>query len=377
MTQTPKASDLKPSAHEPDGGPRLGFCCKFILEAPPESFKTLKAAREAALEMNLTHVTMANLARLAPAARRARLEDLARHNLAALERQIAWVAARPPIERLLRMASNVLPGYTHEIARDLYAEPGFRSLIEPELARIGDRARAGGVRLSFHPGQFCVIASRNPGAQANGIAEFEYHAEIMALMGYGSGWHPHGAHINIHVGARDPGVEGFRANLSKLSRTARDLITVENDENHFGLDTVLRLADVVPVVLDLHHHWVESGGAYLEPDDPRIARVRDSWRGVRPVAHISVSREALLEGSDPDVAPDFAALAAAGHNRRDLAAHSDMMWNRAVNALVGRHLAWADFEIEAKGKNHASGQIAGQVNDAVAAALAAAALRAA
>jgi UV DNA damage repair endonuclease len=45
--------------------------------------------------MNLTHVTMANLARLEPAARRARLEDLAQHNLAALERQIAWVAGRP------------------------------------------------------------------------------------------------------------------------------------------------------------------------------------------------------------------------------------------------------------------------------------------
>jgi len=356
-----------------DGEPRLGFCCKFIVEAPPEGFKTLKAAREAALEMNLSHVTMANLARLAPVARRGKLEDLARHNLAALERQVAWVAARPPLERLLRMASNVLPGYTHPIASAIYAEPGMRALVEPELARIGDLARAGGVRLSFHPGQFCVIASRNPAAQANGIAEFEYHAEVMALMGYGSGWHPHGAHINIHVGARDPGVEGFRESLPLLSQTARDLITVENDENVFGLDTVLRLADAVPVVLDLHHHWVESGGAYLEPEDPRIERVRASWRGVRPIAHISVSREALLEGTDPDAAPDFAALTTAGHNRRDLAAHSDMMWNRAVNALVGRHLAWADFEIEAKSKNLASGQIAAQVAPGLAGATEAAA----
>ncbi|KQU05693.1 UV damage repair endonuclease UvdE [Methylobacterium sp. Leaf469] len=368
MTQTPNLP-----APLTDGEPRLGFCCKFILEAPPESFKTLKAAREAALEMNLSHVTMANLTRLAPADRRAKLEDLARHNLGALERQIAWVAARPPLERLLRMASNVLPGYTHPVASDIYAEPGLRALIEPGLARIGDLARAAGVRLSFHPGQFCVIASRNPSAQANGIAEFEYHAEVMALMGYGSGWHPHGAHINIHVGARDPGVEGFRASLPLLSQTARDLITVENDENAFGLDTVLQLAEAVPVVLDLHHHWVESGGAYIEPEDPRIARVRDSWRGVRPIAHISVSRENLLAGTDPEAAPDFVALSAAGHSRRDLAAHSDMMWNRAVNALVGRHLAWADFEIEAKSKNLASGQIAAQVAPGLASATKAAA----
>ena len=115
---------------------------------------------------------------------------------------------------------------------------------------------------------------------------------------------------------------------------------------------------MVPVVLDLHHHWVESGGHYIEPDDARIARVISSWRGVRPLAHVSVSREALLPDHDPGVRPDFVALCAAGHSWRDLAAHSDMMWNRAVNDLVGRHLAWADFEIEAKAKNLASSDLA-------------------
>jgi UV DNA damage endonuclease len=153
-------------------------------------------------------------------------------------------------------------------------------------------------------------------------------------------------------------VAGFRETLPRASRVARDLVTVENDENVFGLDAVLRLADMVPVVLDLHHHWVQSGGEYLEPEDPRIDRVRASWRDVRPVAHISVSREAVSADCDPDALPDFPALREAGHSVRDLAAHSDMMWNRAVNDLVARHLAWADFEIEAKAKNRASVQIA-------------------
>ncbi|MBX9930095.1 MAG: UV damage endonuclease UvsE [Methylobacterium sp.] len=341
--------------------PRLGFCCKFILEEPEEPFKTLKAAREATLAMNLTHATMAHLAGLDPIARHAKIEGIVRHNLAALERQILWVAARPPIERLLRMASNVLPGYTHPIAAPIYAEPVLRRLVEDGLARIGAIAREGGVRLSLHPGPFCVVASQNPRAEQNGIEEFEYHAELMAMLGYGDGWHPHGAHINIHVGAREPGTVGFAANLARLSETARNLITVENDENVFGLDTVLELADHVPVVLDLHHHWVQSGGEYIEPDDPRVARVRESWRGVRPVAHISVSRETVLEAHDRETAPDFAVLTSSGHGWRDLAAHSDMMWNRAVNALVARHMNWADFEIEAKSKNLASAGIAREV----------------
>ncbi|MGE7153976.1 UV damage endonuclease UvsE [Methylorubrum rhodesianum] len=343
MSREPKTSET----------PRLGFCCTFIPDPDP-AHKTLKAAKDAAKLMNLGTVTMAHLERLGPAARYEKLEGVVRHNLAALERQVAWVSGRPPLERLLRMASSVLPGYTHPVAEPLYAEPAMRALIETGLARIGERARAGGVRLSMHPGPFCIIASRNPNAQANGIAELEYHAEVMTMLGYGSGWHPFGAHLNIHIGGREPGIEGFRESLSLISETARNLLTVENDESLFGLDAVLRLGDRVPVVLDLHHHWVESRGEYIEPDDPRVQAVIASWRGVRPVSHISVSRETLLPDHDPAALPDYAALSGQGHSWRDLAAHSDLMWNEAVNALVARHLAWTDFEIEAKGKNRAS-----------------------
>jgi len=206
----------------------------------------------------------------------------------------------------------------------------------------------------MHPGQFCVIASANPSALANGVAEFEYHAEVMGLMGYGGGWHPHGAHINIHGGARAMGPEGIRDGLGRLSETARNLITIENDEVSYGLDDLLPLAGDVPLVLDLHHHWIKSGGEYIEPEDERIGRVAASWRGVRPVSHVSVSREDLLPDPSIHVLPDFKALVAAGIRPRDLRGHSDLMWNEAVNDLVGRHLAWSDFEVEAKLKNIAS-----------------------
>ncbi|MGC5780059.1 UV damage endonuclease UvsE [Methylobacterium sp. NFXW15] len=353
-------SHASPSVPPPKA--RLGFCCTFVLDEPPGTHATLKAAREATRAMNLTTVTMAHLTKLDASARRDKLAGVVAHNLTALARQIAWVGARPPLERLLRMGSNVLPGYTHLAVQALYAEPDLRKVVETGLAEAGELARRLGVRLSFHPGPFCLLASRNPAAIENGLSELDYHAELFGLMGYGGGWHPHGAHINIHVGAGDPGVAGFRETLPRASRLARDLVTVENDENLFGLDEVLRLSDLVPVVLDLHHHWVESGGAYLEPDDPRIARVIESWRGVRPVAHISVSREAVIADGAEDRLPDFPALREAGHSVRDLAAHSEMMWNRAVNDLVARHLSWADFEIEAKAKNLASMQIAAQIS---------------
>ena len=60
-----------------------------------------QAAKAAALVMNLTSVTMAYLTKLAPPARQEKLGAIVLHNLAALQRQIDWVGARPPLERLL------------------------------------------------------------------------------------------------------------------------------------------------------------------------------------------------------------------------------------------------------------------------------------
>jgi len=331
---------------------RFGFCCKYI----PED-----GSAQAARAMNTTTVTMAYLGRLDAKAAYDKLSSVVSHNLEAFRRQIEHVAARPKTERLHRLSSDLLPGYTHQGCRDFYRDPDLRRLIEAGLAQIGQLARARDVRLSMHPGQFCVIASANPAAAVNGLAEFEYHAEVMALMGYGEGWHPHGAHINIHGGARALGAEGIRGGLAHLSRTARNLITVENDEVSFGLDDLLPLVDDVPLVLDLHHHWIMSQGEYIEPDDPRIALIMASWRGVRPVSHVSVSREDLLPDQDSRVLPDFRTLVQAGIKPKDLRAHSDLMWNEAINDLVMRHMSWSDFEIEAKLKNIATEGLAHHV----------------
>lgn len=329
---------------------RLGFCCKFI----PED-----GDQDTARRMNT--MGMAYLGRLGPAAAYDKLVQVVVHNIAAVRAQIEHVARRPPIERLHRIISSVLPGYTHPTCQAFYRDRDLRTLIETGLAEAGALARRGEVRLSMHPGQFCVLATLNEAARTNALSELEYHAEVMGLMGYEGGWHPDGAHINIHGGAKAAGLVSFREGLGRLSQGARNLVTVENDEVSYGLDDLLPLAGELPIVLDLHHHWIASGGHYIEPGDPRIAAIIGSWRGVRPIAHVSVSREDLLGGHDPAVRPDFKSLVAAGLKPKDLRGHSDLMWNEAVNTLVAEHLAWADFEVEAKWKNLASEGLARHV----------------
>jgi len=210
----------------------------------------------------------------------------------------------------------------------------------------------------MHPAQHAILATLNPAALDNAVHDIEEHAEIFAMLGYHGGWHPQGASVTVHGGARGAGTAGLRYGLSRLSDSARNLVTIENDETSFGLDDLLDVSDAAAIVVDFHHHWVFTKGEWLRVDDPRIVRIEKSWRGVRPLAHISVSRENVVGDHPADRLPDFAALSAAGHRPAHLRGHSDMMWNRAVNAMVAQHLTWADVEVEAKAKNLAARQLA-------------------
>lgn len=322
--------------------PRLGFCCKWL---PPDGDPMLTRA------MNQTTAKILALGRRERHEALSRLIEIVRHNMEALARQLDWLATRPAGERMMRISSNLLPAYTHPSTRWMYMEPELRALVEEGLAAAGRLAQRADIRLSMHPGQFCVLATTREMALENSIEDIEHHTDVMRWMGLTGGWHRRGAHINVHGGGKSAGIATFRTNLPRLSLEARGLLTVENDEVSFGLDDLLPLADELPIVLDLHHHWLFSGGEHIEPEDPRIETIQASWRGVRPVVHLSQPQEDRLAGHPADLLPDLEGLMADGLTPRDLRAHSTRLWNRAINSWAARHLSWADIEIEAKGKN--------------------------
>jgi len=121
----------------------------------------------------------------------------------------------------------------------------------------------------------------------------------------------------------------------------------------WGIDASLELANHVALVLDIHHHWVASG-EYILPTDDRFSRIVDSWRGVRPVIHYSVSREDVLVDFPKDKKPNMDFLLLEGYKKQKLRAHSDYMWNTAVNEWALSFLDYADIMVESKAKNLAS-----------------------
>jgi UV DNA damage repair endonuclease len=202
----------------------------------------------------------------------------------------------------------------------------------------------------MHPGQFTVLASDNPGIVERSIEEFEYHTDVFRWMGYGQTFQD--AKCNVHISGRQ-GPAGIKAVLPRLSQEARNTITIENDEMSWGVDASLELANDLALVLDIHHHWVRTG-EYIQPTDDRFARIVDSWRGVRPVIHYSVSREDLLTDHDHLVKPDMDVLLELGYKKQKLRAHSDFMWNKAVNEWALSFRDYADIMVESKAKNLAS-----------------------
>ena len=279
--------------------------------------------------------------------------DIMNHNTSAAVKMIKRVAQLPAERRMVRIGSEMLQGYTEKDWKAWWQQSDVQSHLERIFAPIGETARRLDVRLSFHPGQFCVLASENPGIVERSIEEFEYHADMVRWMGYGKTFQDF--KINVHISGKQ-GPSGIRAAIQRLSPEARNCITIENDENCWGIDSSLELAESCALVLDIHHHFIRTG-EYIRASDDRIKRIIDSWRGVRPAIHFSHCREDVLVNHAVDVLPTMTTLLAQGYKKQKLRAHSDFMWNTACNKWALTHLEWADIQVEAKGKNLASQQL--------------------
>lgn len=325
---------------------RIGFACK--IQSMPD---------KADADLNTKSTTITYLARQTQDAARAKLWGLLEHNLSAFYRQLKWVAKQPPNQRMFRITSDLLPAYTHDDYMPFYFQSDVVAKLESHLSMCGEFARSNDIRLSFHPGQFCVLASENPGVVENSITEFEYHTDLIRYMGYGKSFQDF--KCNVHVGGK-LGPNGIKAAMRRLSPEARNCLTIENAEFAWGIDASLELVDTCALVLDIHHHWINSG-EYIEPTDVRFQQIRDSWRGVRPVIHLSTSREDVLVGHSNTARPNLQECLSESFTRAKLRAHSDYCWNQAVNTWALTFSPYADIMVEAKQKNLASTQLAQQL----------------
>lgn len=326
---------------------RIGFACKWLDR--PDQVNGI-GPKDECKKYNTGATTVAWLNRQTREVAEQKLWDLMKQNIESTRLLVKKVGDLDYGLRMVRLSSDILPVYTESSWCYFWHLPDVQRYAQRAFAEVGRLARDRGVRLSFHPGQFTVLASDNPEIVKRSIEEFEYHASMAAWMGFAQRFQDF--KINVHIAGR-AGPAGIRQAYQKLSPEARNTITIENEEISYGLDDCLSISDLVPIVLDVHHNWVREG-VYLDPNSDSVKRVVDSWRGVRPVMHYSVSRENCLLGHSVDRFPDLKALMESGHKRQQLRAHSDFMWNIEVNKWALQFFETHDIMVEAKGKNLAS-----------------------
>jgi UV DNA damage repair endonuclease len=315
---------------------KIGFCCKYI-----------DAAEKSVPQYNTKTTTMKWLRDNRDLAH-SRLWSIAEHNAKSTFDIVSLVATWPEPLRMMRIGSDLLPGYTEPTWRAWWHEPERQQALAQLFAPIGDVARAADVKLSFHPGQFCCIVSEREEVVHRSVEDLEYHADVARWMGYGR--KKLDFKINVHLSGRK-GIAGFDYAWNLMSPELRNCLTLENDEYQSSIDDLLPLADRVGIVLDIHHHFIQSG-QYIENNDPRITQVKDSWQGQRPTIHYSQSPEAYM-WLFLDRRPTMEELMTVTP-RGKLRSHSNFYSNKHINEWALSHLHWADIACEAKAKNLAS-----------------------
>ncbi len=255
---------------------RLGLCC--IFRNQPIKFRTTTATA---------------IKRLSRDEGRKKLADLCAANAAALMEALQFCAANGI--SCFRVNSQILPLKTHpEVGYDLAELPGGRKIVS-QFRKCGAFAKAAGLRTTFHPDQFVVLNSPKPDVVEQSIQEIEYQAEVAQWIGADV--------INIHGGGaygdKQTALRTFAKNLARLSKKARKLVTLENDDKVYTPADLLPIckAEGVPLVYDVHHHRCNPDGMSVEQATRKalatwnreplfhISSPLEGWKGPKPHRH--------------------------------------------------------------------------------------------
>lgn len=224
--------------------------------------------------------------------------ELALKNTTDLVQIIAWNNAHNI--KVFRISSCLFPWmseYEFEQLPDIDA-------IKANLELAGELARNANQRLSFHPGQFCVLASKTDKVVKSAVNEINKTAQIMDMLGMPKS---PGAKINIHLGGaygdRQASMDRWCKNFELLQDSAQARLTVENDDKASMYSTKMLYEGIhkrigIPIVFDSHHF--ANGPQDTSYEDAFLMAV-DSWpKGIRPQCHHSNDRKKY---EDPTTRP--------------------------------------------------------------------------
>lgn len=219
--------------------------------------------------------------------------ELAELNLKDLRKILQWNVEHDI--QVYRMSSDIFPWMSEYRLEELPNYARIKEISE----QIGQYVHQHNLRISFHPGQFDVLASPNPEVVRKTIYDLDQHARIMDLMLLPQNYD---APINIHVGGtygdKESALARFCENFQALSSSTKSRLVVENDDkpSQFGVADLhkgIYLKVGCPITFDhLHHRFCTND--LSAADAAGLAST--TWYHHRPLQHYSSSK-ALYEDS--------------------------------------------------------------------------------
>lgn len=174
--------------------------------------------------------------------------------------------------KLFRISSDIIPFASHPVNMlKWWVE------FKDQLRIIGNKALSNGMRLSMHPGQYTVLNSANEAVVERAVADLEYHARFMDMLGLGEE-HKIILHLGGIYGDKPAALKRFVGNYRYLDESIRRRLAIENDDRHFVISDVLSIGEEegIPVVFDNLHHQVNPDNRCLE--SAWIERCGSTWR---------------------------------------------------------------------------------------------------
>jgi UV DNA damage endonuclease len=251
-----------------------------------------------------------------------RLKGLVSENISDLKRILRWNEDHGV--GLFRMGQNLIPFASHQaFPYDWETEHG------EALREAGELARALGIRLSMHPGQYINPGSLKPEVVQRSLAELCYVARVFDLLG-----NPNGV-VVLHMGGAHADKQASAARFVEVMHSETQILrylALENDERIWNVAEVVTTADAlgIPAITDAFHHDLNPGGLTLKE---ALDLSLPTWapRDVRPKLHLSSQDPAKQAGAH-----------AYSVESRD--------WQALLGASGGREV---DVMVEAKGKERA------------------------
>lgn len=199
--------------------------------------------------------------------------------------------------RFFRITSCLFP----HLGNPKFADGNYDiSFVKDKLKIIGAYAKRHGHRLTMHPGQFVQLGSLNNEIVKQSFIDLANHVKLLKMMDY---MPTDGSVLIIHGGGtfgdKMETLKRWKTNFLLLPKEIRSYISLENDENSYGIDDLLPLCESlnIPFCLDLFHNQVSKN--HITITKKLLSRIFNTWknRSIIPKIHYSQQQPNLRRGA--------------------------------------------------------------------------------